>query len=79
MLLHNIAGILDLLLWHKPLRSSAEVGFLLRMTSYFILFFQSLFIYFERHRERDRILSRLHATSAEPNLGLKLTNCEIMT
>ena len=29
--------------------------------------------------QRERILSRLHAASAEPDAGLKLTNCEIMT
>ena len=29
-------------------------------------------------RRRDRIPSRLHAVSAEPDVGLKLTNCEIM-
>ena len=33
----------------------------------------------ERQREREKIPSRLHATSAEPNVGLKLTNCQIMT
>ena len=30
-------------------------------------------------REGERILSRFHAVSAEPNVGLKLTNQEIMT
>ena len=33
----------------------------------------------ERERERERIPSRLHAISAEPNVGLKLMNREIMT
>ena len=33
----------------------------------------------ERERERERIPSRLHVTSAEPEAGLELTNCEIMT
>ena len=53
-------------------------------------FFLSLFIYFEgeslgtgahelergkvRDRERDRIPSRLHAVSTEPNTGLDITN-----
>ena len=30
-------------------------------------------------RERKRILSRLHAASAEPDAGLKLTKHKIMT
>ena len=46
-----------------------------------------MFIYFEREYEqgrgrergRARIPSRLHAVSAEPNVGLELTNCKIMT
>ena len=29
--------------------------------------------------ERERIPSRLHIVSAESHMGLKLTNCEIMT
>ena len=29
--------------------------------------------------ERDRIPSRLHAVSTEPDVGLELTNCAIMT
>ena len=33
----------------------------------------------ERERKRERIPSRLHAVSAEPNTGLELTNWEIMT
>ena len=47
------------------------------------------FIYFEREREhtqwrgrergRKRIPSRLHAVSAEPDVGLDLTNREITT
>ena len=32
-----------------------------------------------REREKERIPSRLQAVSAEPDAGLKLTNCEIMT
>ena len=30
-------------------------------------------------REGERIPSRLHAVSTEPNMGLDPTNCEIMT
>ena len=47
-----------------------------------------MFIYFEREsehelgrdreKERQRIPSRLHSASAEPDAGLKLTNHEIM-
>ena len=33
----------------------------------------------ERERGRARIPSRLHTVSAEPDLGLELKNCEIMT
>ena len=33
----------------------------------------------ERERERERIPSRFHITSAEPNVGLELTNHETMT
>ena len=33
----------------------------------------------ERGEERERIPSRLHTVSAEPNAGLKLTNREIMS
>ena len=32
-----------------------------------------------RERGRERIPSKLHAVSAEPDVGLDLTNCEIMT
>ena len=53
----------------------------------FFFFFWSLFIYFQREstswvgtgREGERILSKLRTVSTEPNTGLKLTNCEIMT
>ena len=31
-----------------------------------------------RERGRERVSSRLHAVSAEPDAGLKLINCEIM-
>ena len=51
--------------------------------------FLSLFIYFQRDREstneqgrgreRGRIPSRLHAVSIEPDTGLKLRNCEVLT
>ena len=57
-----------------------------------IVFFLSLFMYFESKRERvwahtwggaergrDRIPSRLFAISAEPEVGLELTNREIVT
>ena len=30
-------------------------------------------------RGRDRIPGRLHTVRAEPDMGLQLTNCEIMT
>ena len=33
----------------------------------------------EAEREGERILSKLHAVSAEPKVGLELMNCEIMT
>ena len=59
----------------------------------FILFFLSLFIYFEREsmckqrrgkekgreRDRERMLSRLPAANAEPHAGLEPMNLEIMT
>ena len=47
-------------------------------------FFLSLFIYFDkrerqRERGRERIPSRFHTVSAEPDAGLELMNCQIMT
>ena len=33
----------------------------------------------ERQRQRKRTLSRLCPVSIEPNVGLELMNCEIMT
>ena len=33
----------------------------------------------ERERERQRIPSRLCTVSVEPDVGLELTNCEIVT
>ena len=33
----------------------------------------------ERQGERERIPSRLSTVSAEPNVGLKLTNHEVLT
>ena len=40
-------------------------------------------MYFEmgeqRERGMERIPSRIHAASTEPNVGLNLTSCEIMT
>ena len=51
--------------------------------------FLSLFIYFEREsvragrtergKEREKIPSRLPVVSTEPDAGLKLMKCEIMT
>ena len=33
----------------------------------------------QRERDRERIPSKLHVTSTESDMGLKLTNREIMT
>ena len=33
----------------------------------------------ERERGRQRILSRLYTDSREPDVGLELANCEIVT
>ena len=33
----------------------------------------------ERERERERTQSRLHTVNVGPDVGLDLTNCEIMT
>ena len=53
--------------------------------------FKFIYLFSEREREADRmsrggteregkrIPSRLHTVNAEPNVGLKLKNCEIMT
>ena len=53
--------------------------------------FLGLFIYFEREKERasmsrgretekrERIPSRFHTVSAEPDMGLNTTNCAIIT
>ena len=55
-----------------------------------LFFFKFIYLFWERDRERkheglgqrereiDSIPSRLHAICAEPDLGLKLMNCEIM-
>ena len=32
----------------------------------------------QRERKRERIPSRLHTVSGEPDVGLELTNCDIM-
>ena len=61
-----------------------------RVTTMYVFFlkFLNLFIYFGRERanrvgseggERERIPSRLHTVSAEPDTGLELTNCDTMT
>ena len=50
-------------------------------------FLKFLFMYFERERgegegqreRRERVPSRLHSISAVPDVGLDLTNCEIVT
>ena len=48
-----------------------------------LVYLENLFIYFERMREqegqRERIPSRFDTVSAEPDVGLELMNCEIMT
>ena len=33
----------------------------------------------QREREGERIPSRLHTVTAEPDVGLETTNCEIIT
>ena len=47
------------------------------------ILFICLFIYFERERvgegQRERIPSRLPTVGAKPDVGLELTNREIMT
>ena len=59
-------------------------GGLHELIKYFILFFK--FIYLlgrwgeeQRDREREKTPSRLCTVSTEPNVGLELKNCEIMT
>ena len=57
------------------------------LLSIYSIYLFSKFIYFEREqvgeeqreRERERISSRHCSVSAEPNTGLEVTNCEIMT
>ena len=55
------------------------------LTPCFILsfFFKKKFIYFEREEwgggEKERVPSRLHTISTEPDVGIDLTNGEIMT
>ena len=44
-----------------------------------MILFNVYFTDFEREKERDRIPSRPHTVSTEPDSGLKLPNCEIMT
>ena len=45
-----------------------------------LLFFFNVYLFIERERAgKERIPSRLHALSTEPNIGLDLTNEEIMT
>ena len=57
------------------------------MSEWFFFLMFILFILRERKRERvrvgegqrERIPSRLHSVSVEPDVRLKPTNCEIMT
>ena len=44
-----------------------------------ILILFRVYLFTFRERERERILSRLCAVNMEPDMGLHLTNCEIMT
>ena len=56
---------------------------------WFFFFFKFIYLFWERQTEqvgkrqrergRERIPSRLHTTSAEPYVGLKLTNREMVT
>ena len=48
---------------------------------FFLCFFKGLFTLGGRGRERgrDRILSRLHTVSTDPNAGLQPMNCKIVT
>ena len=58
---------------------------LIELTQMIGLFFNLVFIYFERksrgeaEREGDRIPSRLCTSGTEPDVGLEPTNCEIVT
>ena len=72
------------MLWRSHSHLATEIfAFPLELNAFFLKF-----IYFEREcesrgeteteGERKRIPSRLHTVSAEPNVRLKLTNCEIM-
>ena len=61
----------------------------MRMLFFLTIFEKYLFIYFEKEKEskqgrdterrKERISSRLHVASTEPNTGLSLMNHEIKT
>ena len=71
-------------------RKGCEIFFKnLKNASWELLLFFLMFIYFEEdvcrgtrrggaERERTRIPSRFRAVGTEPDVGLELTNCEIM-
>ena len=51
---------------------------------YISLFFFNVYLFWERERVqveggREKMLSRLHTVSTEPNMGLDPANCKIMT
>ena len=67
--------------------SDLVLSLTLDLDSFPNLIFQSLFIYFEREKERkgqrederERIPSRLHTVNTKPDTGLEPTNSKIMT
>ena len=73
-------------LWLYVGRSNLVNIYFLLLICVLNIFFVMFIFYREREsvsgggqRERGRIRSRLQAVRAEPNVGLELTNCEIMT
>ena len=66
-----------------PPGESKENKLIYRLMNFFVYLFilreREKAHFWERQRERERIPSRLHTASAEPNTQLEPTNHEIMT
>ena len=86
LLLHRWPSSCHILTWRTAEKEEAKLSFV----SLFFL----MFIYFERERERERERTNMHrrgrererenpkqllAVSTDPDAGLDLPNCEIMT